>query len=363
MSGDDGRDAGAIRAFWLHLVDNLFRHRVLFVIPVIVFAALGVIQTRNDPPVYESEALIRTSVNPYVGLQVLSGFGFDYRHSAAEGTIQLIEEQFTTYRFATEVTERAGLGDEIGAGWGVLSFVRDSVTLEPAGDSLIRIRGTWGDPATSLALTQGTVDAFVSFVADIASTNAAEAEDFYKSVLADATAEVAATEQAYVDYLKTLQPLGQDAALGIEEQLESELLLARVERAREAANAASSRVDLAVVATEVAESQNAGLLQVVDPAALPTSPVSTTVRDLKSVLAHLVMGVVVAAAAVLVTTAVDPAITVRSEVSTFPGVEAVTVVPPIEASTRPHRRWRARAVALRSRFFENATNSRQVSAS
>ncbi len=327
---------GAQRAFWLHLVDNLFGHRLLFLVPVILFTAFGANQAAGDVPLYESISVVRVDTNPYVGLQVVRGTDYEYRETPAEGTVRLIEEQFGSDRFASEVTEQAGLGDAIGAGWGVLGVVRDSIELEAQGNSLITVTATWGDPVTSLALVEGLIGAYEAYLAETASTDAANAEAFFRTVLDDALSDAVAHERDLADYVNALPPLLPGAQLGLSEELELGRLESRLERAREAVSEAQAHVDEAVFANDLATQENARLIETVDAAVLAAAPLSTVTQDVQVVIAHFVMGLVVAFAALLVTTTVDRVVTVPSEIAAF-GV--VGVVPPIGTARYRNRRW------------------------
>ena len=328
---NEGPDSSS-RSFGLHVLDNLFRHRVLFVLPLLLFSAVGFYQTQSDFPEYESTAIVRIGANPNVGTQLVRGTNIQFRESASEGTIRLIKEQFSTRQFATDVTERAGLGAEIPAGWGVLEAVRSNIDLTSEGDTLLAITATWQDPQTSFALVEATIGSYAGYLAETATTDAAQAEQFYRTVLTEAQDALAAREAELTDYVSTLAPIDPDTGRSIAETVEITRREGRVERAITNVNVAQQQVDSAIVANTLATADSARALVIEDAPRLPAGPVSTTSRDLKTIIGYVVMGLVVSSAALLVTSSVDKGFSIAAEVAAVPGVEAVALAPPVKRS-------------------------------
>ena len=173
--GDGGR---SFRSFVPRLLESLFSRPFLTALPIVAFAALGVLSVKSTQADYVSSGVL--SVSKSTLLADLAGTGADAPFSwetQATLTSKDINELLGTNEFAMDVAKDAGLGSALESGLMLLSDVRQSISAYPSGTNLVTIRVATDDPALSLALATSTIKSFTQWVidGDVAQSTAAEA--------------------------------------------------------------------------------------------------------------------------------------------------------------------------------------------
>jgi uncharacterized protein involved in exopolysaccharide biosynthesis len=329
MVSDGGNDSRSDRpgatAFWWRLTDNAFRHLVWFFIPILVFAGVGVVQASKALELYQSSGVLSASSNPLVPDQQVAGSGPQYWETVASATSRTINEQLRTDKFLLDVATAAGLGDAVASGALDLEIVRSSVYSFADGTSLVQIRATWADPDTAFALAQSTIDTYQQFLADTVASNSSEAVKFYTEQLVQYNEEVTVAEAALVDYVDSL-PSDRDPRLS--ETLQIQRLTDSVQAAESKVASTESDIEQAKLVVAQSTSEAGRSLRVIDAPKVPTSPESTLIDQVMTVVAFLILGVLAAIAALLLSTVLDRSV---SSVSDLVGINGVTLVATVPA--------------------------------
>jgi hypothetical protein len=322
----DDTTAGG-HAFWWRLLDNLFRRWGLFLIPVVAMGALGVVQAGNTVAQYQTAATLSVAANPLLPEQPVSGAEVGRRESVAGATSRTINERLGTDAFLSEVARQAGLGDAIDSGFLGLPAIRGRVWAGSSGQSLVRVNATWADPQTAHRLVLATIDEYRRFVADTVTTAAASAEEFWSEQLVQLQTDRDATEAELDEYVAGLPTLegGSDYPATVE--LELNRLYNQIDSLQIEIGDVQRQVDTAVL-TRTQQSASAGQsLSVIDPPVVPNAPESTLVRQAMTIVAFVLMGGVIAIAALFVTTLLDRTISSPVELMALPSVANVVTVP------------------------------------
>lgn len=344
QDADEAESGTRSRAFWLRLMDNAFRRKWLFVLPVVLLTSLGVVQAGKSVPQYRSTGVLSAASNPLVIDQSVRGANFEVYESAAEGTSRIINERLRTNAFTGEVARRAGLQDALEVGLITLDTVRNSVWAEPGGNSLLRVNASWGDPQSSFQLVDAAIGTYQDYLADTVARDSSEAEEYYRNLRESATVELDAAEDELAELLDTLPVLEEDDERPIEDALRIENLNDRIEAAGSKVLSAQENIDSAELAVIQSRSEAGRSLQVIDEPRVPVQPQATLMTKIQLVIGMFLLGVLVGAAAILVTTALDRSVITARELAALPGVALVSTVPPIGAGpSRKKRKKRGAA--------------------
>lgn len=350
--GEDGRSSARVAsAFWWRLTDNAFRHLIWFLIPPLALAALGVLQASKTLQLYEASGVLSASSNPLVPDQVAPGAPAQFFESTADAASRTINEQLRTDKFLEEVAESAGLGEAVSSGFLDLDVVRSSVWSTPDGTSLVQVRATWADPQTAFALVQSTIDTYQDFLAEAVASDASEAVAFYNEQLARYRSDVEAAEQELISFVAQLPVEGEPS---VAESFQLQRLTDALSAAESKVVVAENEIESAELTVAQSRSEAGRSLTVVDAPKLPTSPESTLVAQAMTVIAYMLLGVVIAVAALLISTVIDQSVSSTSDLL-VDGVAFVATVPAIRSAHlghRPRRKRGARAIKNRTTVHE-----------
>ena len=329
------RESSAASAFWWRLADNTFRRWFLFLLPIVLFAGLGVLQSTKTLEVYRSDGLLNVTSNPLVDDPVIGGAPVQFWETPSDVTSRTLDEQLQTDAFVETVAEGAGLLDAVNTGFLELDVVRASVWASSSGSSLVTVSATWADPETSLALVQATVNGYQAYIADTVATEANEAVDFYTEQLAGYEADVQAAKDALTTFADALPELEDGEEMALADSLELGQLTNEVQAAELKVTTTEENIENAQLNVRASRSEAGRSLTVVDPPELPTAPESTTIDRLITIVSYTVLGIAVAVAALLVSTVLDRSIVSHRDLVSLPGVSFVAAVPVVRSLRDP----------------------------
>lgn len=332
------RPSGAGRAFWWRLTDNLFRRLVWFLLPVAAMGAIGVTQALNTTALYKSSATLRASTNPLLPEQSVSGADARLWETPAAATSRIISDQLSTNAFLTAVAEAAGLGPSIESGLVDLEVVRASVWASSSGDSLLSVNATWADAQTSYQLVESTILEYDRFLAETVASDASEAEEFWTGRLDALEAERLSAEDELADYLADQPALEDNQSYPADVQLRIDRISGNIESIEAQIRQTEGEIDRAVLTRSQQTTQAGESFNVVDEPKVPTAPESTLITQAMLVLSFVLMGAVIAVAALLVTTVLDQSISSTADLASIGSVTQVAVIPPVAMTGRAERR-------------------------
>ena len=337
------------RAFWWRLTDNLFRRLGWFLVPVLLMGALGVVQALNTTALYRTSAKLSVSTNPLLPDNPLSGANVQMFESLSSATSKIIADQLGTERFMLAVAEAAGFGDAIEQGLVDLDVIRTSVWVSTSGDSLVTVNSTWADAQTSYQLVVATIDQYQRYLTDTVASDAAEAEAFWSDRLVGLSAERDEAESDLNRFVAQLPDQGTGDEYPVTDTIEIGRLGSRLESIEDEIRAVEDEIDTAVLSRAQQTTAAGRSFTVVDEPRVPGAPDSTLIKQGMLVVSFLLMGVVIATAAVLVTTVLDHTVCSPIDLSSIAGAMQVATVPIVgqrRGSSRHRRRGRpARPIA------------------
>lgn len=313
------------RVFWIRFVDNVARRKWWFVLPVLMVGGLGARQIQQSTPVYESTAVLSAAWNPLVTAPDIRGVTTEYEDVAADTAGRALYERVLTDRFMRDVAERAGFGDAGGDTF-LLQLIRGSLYIRSDGDRLVTVSAAWNDPVVAQAITDATVSEFGEYLAETVANDNLQAAEFHRLVAEDARAAVDAAQAEYDAYRATLPDLILDDVSSTAERAQLRRLADELERAANELAEAQASVDASVIAARQAQVQATRAIQVIDEPTLPTQPLGGLRSDVVVLIGFVVLGILIAIGAALVTTLLGKSIVCPEQLLAYEGVSRVTVV-------------------------------------
>jgi len=348
------RPGAGAHAFWWRLTDNFFRRLAWFILPIIATTVLGVAQARDTVQLFRSSATLSAANNPLLPNQSISGVNQQFWETPAGVTSRIINERLRTNSFLIEVAESAGLGSAVETGLLDLNLVRANVWAGATGDSILAVNAQWNDPQVSYRLVVATIEEYEDFITETVASDSSQAEDFYTTQLEGLRLERDQSEQALTDFVAGLPALQEGESYPINVDLEVQRLRARVEAVEGKIATAEAELDKAHLLRAQQTVEAGRSFTVIDQPGVPGAPESTLMKQLTLVASFFMLGVVIAAGALLLTTVFDHSVASSADLLPITGVALVATVPLVAfANDRRHkrsfRRLRRRGGARRSR--------------
>jgi hypothetical protein len=306
------------------LTDNLFRRIGWYLLPVVVLTIVGFVQASHTLELFRASAGLSASANPLVPEQPVSGVSVGLWETPAGATSRLINERLRTDAFLREVADNAGLGDALDAGLVNLGVVRTSVWASANGDSILNVNAQWDDPQVTYDLVVATVNEYQRFIADTVASDASEAESFYSSQLEHLKQERDDARNALSEFVSNLPANG---TIPVVSNVELERLSSALEAAEDRVDETQAQINAAQLARAQQTTDARQSLTVIDQPQVPTAPQSTLVKRMTIVMSFLLLGIVVAVAALIVTTALDQTVASPADLLALDGVWLVATVP------------------------------------
>ena len=351
MAGESRHGPGGA-AFWWRLTDNLFRRIGWYLLPILALTAIGVMQAGNTLQLFRSTGTLSAASNPLVPEQPDSGNSSNFFETPAGATSRIIGERLRTDTFVTAVARDAGLGDALDNGLLSLDIIRSSVWAATKGDSILSVNAEWEDPQTSYELVNATIENYQMFVKDTASSNSSEAITFYTEQLTELAVERDAAQEALTTYLEKLPPLEDGEQYSAIIELDSRRLSDALSATEAKIDSAQEKIDEAKLLQAQQTSLAGRRFTVIDQPQVPTAPESALVQRITLVASFFMLGLIVALAALLLTTTLDQTVASAADLLSLDGVALVATTPSIRfagVNPAPGKRSRRRRPPRRSR--------------
>lgn len=294
------------KLFISRLLETFFRRKWLFLLPIVPFLALGVLNVATKEPSYRSTGKLLIN-EPLVGQPNAGGtsqFGGD---TPGVYTAEQINRYLGFDAFLQLLIEKGDLQQDIDNGTITPAEIRRSVWAIAEGDDVVLVNAATWDPTLAYQLAQGTIDTFHDWLATNAEKNSRDALVIYEKELEGrrATAEAA-------------------AGTGAEASAAAEAAVAET----------LGKID---AAEESLENSRSLVVQQNDPRDPPElgAPESSRKQDLITLVMYLVLGGLVSTAALVVATLMDRSVRYSEEIETRLDVPVVATIPDSTSAFTP----------------------------
>jgi hypothetical protein len=326
-ASDGAADVGPTIDLSRRMFDSFFRHLPLYLIPILLFGALGTRTALNVSEDFVSEGTLSASANPLVSTPAIRTTELNDFESPAQGTARLINEQLRTDAFINNVAELAGLTDAIDAEVIDLDVIREQISAVEEGQNFLTVRATWDDSQTSFLLVDSTIKSYLSYVEEIVTGDSADAVEFLTAQLREVEVRVVEAQDELDRYVRQLPPVPDGDTRPTEVQLELSRLSAAVERTTDDVEETDRSIETAELAAAQSQSSAGRQLRVVDEPVRPEQPESGLLKRVITFVTFTLLGTVAAGTVLFVSTWMDRSLRSRRQLAQIVGGASVVVVP------------------------------------
>jgi len=320
------------RGFVLRLVENFFRHKILYILPALLFASLGV-YLASGVEQYSSKGVVFVQNESFLSSLTevrVDGFSYSYPSDlAATELFGLLE----TESFVTSVLDLSGAESRMSypgqSQEELYDAVRASVDAFPGGENFVTVVGSSDQPDVARNLSAATIETFIQWQIDADLAQSRSAEKFVEELIVGYRADAEAARGELSKWVRanpgpnvvTDRPIDQQIALrSLEEEITS---------AEDRYNLAVSKGEEARLASAQAESSTRQGFAIVDEPILPTTPDNGLMELLLSGVFFGVIGLSMSAAVLAFTSASDTTLRFPSEIEELLDVDLLAVVPKV----------------------------------
>ncbi len=290
-----------VRIVLLRLLESYFRHRWLYVLPIVISVAAGGAYVASMPPEYWASGRIYVAQENLLADLTSSGTSGSWWVSAAQSTVSEVNELMGTQAFVRTVIQKTDLEKNMAGGPSAvdetISYVREIVSVQAVGDKLVDITATGDDPNIVYQVVISTMEAYVQWKINNGYQESIAARSFFDDLIKPYQEDV---DQARSDLITFLtahpEPVRGDRPPA--EQMELDRLQAAVQRSEDRLNAARDNEESARLSQVQSESVTKQTYMVIDQPQIPQVAEVSTKTIAMNMVIFLVVGIFLSVAGI-----------------------------------------------------------------
>ncbi|MCA9930595.1 MAG: hypothetical protein KC419_19055 [Anaerolineales bacterium] len=291
-----------IRLVLLRILESYFRHRFLYLLPIVMMTVVGVLSFLTANSSYISRGVIYVRKESLLStLTNLEGDGFGWV-TPAKATVTEFEELLKTDAFRRSIILQTGLEERMAGGSiavaETIAEAHESIWVQTLGDNLVMVGAANEDATTAQQLVAATMENFIQWKINADREESVSAESFFTDLITvyESDLEIACADLRF--YLENHpEPLRGDRPTL--EQMEINRLQSEIDLAGSQLENALDRQENSRLSLAQAESAARQTYLVIDTPKVATQPASSKTAALINAIVFVVVGIVLSVVAVL----------------------------------------------------------------
>ena len=328
-----------IRLVLLRILESYFRHRWLYLLPIVLTSALAVYFLLNEKPTYYAQGVLYVQNESYLAsLTNVRDNSASWWVTAAQTASQDLNELLQTDAFVRAIIQQTDLEADMTEGQTavkeLIDNTRESVRVYPLGENQIVVSATREEPEIAYQLVSAVVEGYLQWQINAQLAESETAQTFFSDVIQTYEAELSAAREEMKRYLETHPaPLRGDRPGG--EVIEIDRLQAAIDLASTRYATALDKEENTRLAMAQIKSDARQKYFLIDAPRMPDKP-NTSLKDIviKAVI-FLAAGVVLSVVAIVGAAIIDRSLRLPIDVSHRLHLPVLSLVP--DASVR--RKW------------------------
>lgn len=319
-----------MRIVVLRILESYFRHRFLYLIPILLLAAAGAVSILTAEARYIAEGIIYVQKESFLGtLTNVRDVPYTYNSPAQETAAQIME-LMQTDAFVRSIIQDTMLEEEMNKGEAVVAEVMDnvrrSIWTQPIGNNQVAIYSTRTDPVLAAELSNAVIERYVLWQINLDQVQSKAAEDFMDELVVNYGAELEQARENLRIYLEDHpEPLRGDRPEV--QQLEVDRLQGLLGLAGQRYSRALEQQEGARLATAQAEADIRQTYFVVDAPVIPRDPAVSLRQQAMNGVVFVIVGGILAAVAVAGAAFLDRSLRFSLDVEHGLGLPVLSMVP------------------------------------
>jgi uncharacterized protein involved in exopolysaccharide biosynthesis len=196
-----------IRLFLFRLLESYFRHRWLYLIPVILLLVSGIAFVALSKPRYRAHGILYIQKNSYLSqLTAVRSNDGSWWASPSQITSSELGSLLQTDAFVRAIIRNTPLEEKMDEGQQkvaeTIEEVRKSVWVHPMGDNQVFIGATYEDAQVSVSLVSAIIENFLFWKANAERTDSEVARTFFGDLIDQYRAELESSRISLSEFLE-----------------------------------------------------------------------------------------------------------------------------------------------------------------
>ncbi|MCA9993198.1 MAG: hypothetical protein KDE29_19555 [Anaerolineales bacterium] len=337
-----------IRLILLRLLESYFRHRWLYLLPIVLMSALALLSVLNARPKYQADGVLYVQADSLLSsLTDVRANSASWWVTPAQATMGDLNELLQTDAFIRSVIRPTKLEAEMDQGPDVVNNIlqetRKNIWVYPVGDNHLQVVATSEDPQVAFELVNATVEGYLQWQINAKRADSQTAQSFFEDVIQTYETELADARDAMRVYLEAHPEPVRGTRSGIEQlevtRLQSAIDLAASRYASALDKEENTRLAMAQIESEMRQSY-----LLIDAPILPDRPVVSLRQTAVNMAIFVAVGVVISGGAIVGGALLDRSFRFPVDVVSRLELPVLTIVP--DTTPKMKRRWlRRRAPA------------------
>ena len=282
-----------VRIVLLRFMESYFRHRWLYLLPLVLALAAGAAFIFSEPVSYVATGRLYVEKDSLLAALTSSNSGGSLWVTAAQATTNEINELIGSRAFTRSVIQKTDLEQNMADSPEVVdrtfTYFRDALSVQPRGDKLIEISVTSEDPKLAQQMVLAVMEAYVQWKMNNDFQESTAAQSFFQAQIQPYKDAVDAARGELIDYLNANpQPIRGDRSP--EALMEIARLETTVKNAEDRLTAAQANEESARLAQVKSESVTRQTYLVIDQPQMPTQTATSIKKVLQNLAIFLAVG-------------------------------------------------------------------------
>ncbi len=334
-----------LRLVVLRVLESYFRHRWLYLLPIIIMGVVSILYIVNLKPTYQAGGVVYVQNESLLSsLNTGSSDGFSWVTPAQKSAKEL-EDLLQTNSFVRAIIQQTDLEQELSQSAenvdNLLEDTRSSVWVQPIGENQILVASAHEDAAVAYQLVNAAIEGHIQWQINAARNESVAALDFFSELIVSYQANVDNAREELERYMVAHPRPARGDRTEVEtleiDQLQSKLSLAESRYASALDKEETARLSLTEVESDVRQKY-----VLLDAPRLPERPETSKKDLLLIVIVFVAAGGVITVAGIVGGALLDNTFRYPIDVEHLVGLPVVTTVaaPPTTKKSRFVRKKR-----------------------
>lgn len=328
----------------LRILESYFRHRFLYLLPIVVMSMFSVLYFMTAKPVYVAGGVVYVQQESLLSaLNAVTPESFIWVTPAELKSQELID-LLNTDAFVRAVIQGTDLEGLMSMGPSVvdetLYQVRNSISVQPAGDNQLFVRAENENPIVAYQLVNSVIENHIQWQISFKRNESESAQTFFDSLIEIYQVELGTARSAMEAFLlERPEPIrGDRPAI---EQLQIERLQSSIELASTRYASALDKEENAQLAMAQVESNVRQTYFLIDAPIIPSEPYTTLRETVMNMAIFVIVGVMFSAGIIVLSALMDRSIRFPIDIRYTLELPVLTQIPElIPVGEKKKRRFR-----------------------
>lgn len=319
-----------VRLVLLRLIESYFRHRFVYIVPVIIMLGAGAAYITTTPPTYTSSGTLYVEQASVLASLTGTSFEGSWWVTPAQTTINEINDLLSTKSFLRSIIQRTNLEARMTGSRDQVDEVyyelRSMIWLNPQGEKLVMLGATSEDPQLPHQIVNAVLEAYVQWKINADYQESLAAQNFFANQIKPYEEEEQRARDDLVEFL-LLYPEPVRGTRPPEEQMELDRLRTTLAEAEDRVKTTLNNEESARLSLVKSESVTRQTYKVIDAPEQPRDFQHSRREQLVTIVIALGIGLVIAFAAVMVSALLDRTFRFGVDIRYGLNLPVLTVVP------------------------------------